>query len=213
MKKIISIIAVATLGLLGSTTVIAQDAKAILQKVSTKYKSSTGLKANFALTMFDAKGTSKGTQTGDILFKGNKYKVVAGNQEMISDGKTLWTYRKADKEVMVDNVGANAISPAKLFAGSYEKEYNYKLAGTKTINGKTANVIDLTPKTAQPGFQKVALFVDKTTNAILGGSIYEKNGSYMQYTLSNINDKAAVAESVFTFDAKKHPGVEVIDLR
>lgn len=213
MKKILTILAISSVALMSTTATIAQDAKTILQKVSTKYKASTGMKANFTLTMFDTKGANKGSQKGVILLKGNKYKVIASNQEMITDGKTLWTFRKADKEVMVDNVGANAISPAKLFAGSYEKEYNYKGTGTKTVSGKVANVIELTPKTAQQSFKKVDLYVDKTTNAILGGKIFEKNGSSMEYTLSNINDKAALTDAQFTFNAKAYPGVEVIDLR
>ncbi|MCK7553823.1 hypothetical protein MKQ70_01895 [Chitinophaga sedimenti] len=43
--------------------------------------------------------------------------------------------------------------------------------------------------------------------------MFEKNGNKVTYEITNFTPNAAVTEGTFTFDAKKYPGVEVVDLR
>src|SRR6218665_2472742 len=120
MKKILSLLLVAATFV--SFQAQAQDAKAkaILDKLSAKVKTMSTLKANFVFTMNDAKGKSKGSKSGVFSMKGNKFKVTMPAQQIICDGRTLWTYLVSDKEVQVANYDPNAqsISPAKLFSGS-----------------------------------------------------------------------------------------------
>lgn len=216
MKKFFSMALLAGITMLSiqSNTTYAQDAKQILQKVSAKYKTAPGIKGAFTLNFKDAKGNVKTTQNGTIALKGNKYKVNIAGQDIITDGKSTWTYRKADNEVQIDKYNAGvAMSPAKLFAGSYEKDYNYKYISETTINGKKAHVVELTPKVAQRDFSNVQLFVDKANHTVVGGKVLEKTGSTIEYTLSNVNNNANLPDSEFYFDTKKHPKVDVIDLR
>ena len=214
MKKIISVLFVAAS--LVSFSANAQDAKAkaILDKVSAKFKTMKSLKANFALTMNDAKGKSKGSKSGSFLMKGNKYRVNMAEQQIICDAKSVWTYLQANKEVQVTTFDPNAqsISPAKLFSGSYNNEYKSAYVGEKTVAGKKVDVIDMTPVSAKT-FKKVTLYVDKASTMISGGIMYDKSGGSYGYTISGVTPNAAVSDADFTFDAKKHPGVEVIDLR
>lgn len=194
----------------------AQDAKAkaILDKVSAKFKTMSSLKANFALTMNDAKGKSKGSKSGTFLMKGNKYRVNMTGQQIICDGKTIWTYLQENKEVQVANYDANAqgISPAKLFSGSYNNEYKSVYSGEKTVSGKKVDVIEMTPVSAR-SFKKVVLYVDKATTMITGGLMYDKSGGSYGYAISGVTPNAKVTDAEFTFDTKKNPGVEVVDLR
>lgn len=214
MKKLLSIALAAGISVLSIQKSFAQDAKQILQKVSTKYGGNKAMKSNFTLKFADAKGAVKNTQTGTIALKGNKYKVVAGNMQIFTDGKSTWTYNKKDNEVQVDNYNANAaISPAKLFSGSYEKDYSYKYINETTVNGVKAYVIELTPKVAKKDFTKVQLFVNKTNNDVVGGKVFEKSGSTIHYTLSGTTANATIADSEFTFNKSAFPGVDVIDLR
>lgn len=214
MKKILSVLFVAA-SLLSFTT-HAQDAKAkaILDKVSAKFKTMSSLKANFALTMNDAKGKSKGSKSGTFLMKGNKYRVNMSEQQIICDAKSVWTYLQANKEVQITSYDPNAqsISPAKLFSGSYNNEYKSVYAGEKTVAGKKVDVIDMTPVSAK-SFRKVTLYVDKATTMITGGVMLDKTGGSYGYTISGVTPNAKVTDAEFTFDPKKNPGVEVIDLR
>jgi outer membrane lipoprotein carrier protein len=214
MKKILALLLVAATFV--SFNAQAQDAKAkvVLDKVSAKFKSMSSLRANFALNMNDAKGKSKGAKSGAFLMKGNKYRVNMSGQQIICDGKSVWTYLQANKEVQITSFDPNAqsISPAKLFSGSYNSEYKSAYAGEKTIAGKKVDVIDMTPVNAK-SFKKVTLYVDKATTMITGGIMYDKSGGSYGYTISGVVPNAKVADTEFTFDPKKNPGVEVIDLR
>lgn len=214
MKKVLSLLLVAATFVSFSAQAQDAKAKAVLDKVSAKFKSMSSLKANFALNMNDAKGKSKGTKGGTFLMKGNKYRVNMSGQQIICDGKSVWTYLPANKEVQVTSFDPNAqsISPAKLFSGSYNNEYKSAYAGEKTIGGRKVDVIDMTPVSAK-SFKKVTLYVDKTTTMITGGIMYDKSGGSYGYTISGVTPNAKVSDTDFTFDAKKNPGVEVIDLR
>ena len=212
MKKIV-IIAVALLGIV--TTSIAQDAKAkvVLDKMSSKVKSMSSMKANFTLTAKDAGGKTILNEKGTLQMKGDKYSVVLPKQQIISDGKTMWTYMQANNEVQVAtyNESEVQISPKKLFPTSYASEYGYTYAGEKTVNGKKVDVVYLTPK-AKKNFKSVTILVDKN-GQLVSGSVEEGNGGYYTFNLNGIQANAANADALYNFDTKKYPGVEVIDLR
>jgi outer membrane lipoprotein carrier protein len=214
MKKFIALLLTTTTLLSFSAQAQDAKAKAILDKVSAKFKSSKSLKANFSLTMNDAKGKSKGSKNGTFLMKGNKYRVNMTGQQIICDGKTVWTYLQENKEVQVANFDPNAqsISPAKLFSGSYNSDYKSAYGGEKTVAGKKVDVIEMTPVSAR-SFKKVVLYVDKAATMITGGIMYDKSGGSYGYTISNVAANNTISDAEFTWDAKKNPGVEVVDLR
>ncbi len=193
----------------------AQDAKAkgILENASKRMNSLKTLKAGFSLKLLSA-GKVKDTKKGTFLMKGTKYHIILTSQEIICDGKTVWTYMKDAKEVQVSNYNPEeqSISPAKLFTNFYDKEYKYRLVGTRTVAGKSCNVIELTPVNKAKQFTKVELAIDNS-NTIAGGNITEKNGSQYQYEVNGFTANPALADNQFSYDAKAHPGVEVVDLR
>ena len=87
----------------------------------------------------------------------------------------------------------------------------YKLNGVATLNGKKMKEVELTPVDKTKPFFKVLLYVDKS--AINTTKIFEKNGSRYTYSTSSFKPNVVIADATFVFDAKKYPGVEVIDLR
>lgn len=216
MKKIVLLL-IATLGYIH--VVNAQtDAKAkgILNEVSKKYRSYDVAKADFTLIIDNQQANAKDSQQGTIYVKANanKYKVSMTTQDMISDGKTLWTYLKEEKEVQVTNVtnSDDALSPAKIFT-IYEKGFKYLYTGDKKVGTKVYQMIDLTPTDINKSYFKIRLTIDKAAKQISSALILEKNGNKYTYTVKSFLSNAKVPESTFTFDAKKYPGVEVVDLR
>jgi len=191
------------------------DAKKILDAVSAKFKTFSSIKAGFTLRVENAQGKVQGTKTGIVFMKGNKYRVSITGQEIICDGKTVWNYDKSANEVQVSNVdnSSGAITPQKIFTNFYDKDFLYKLNGDENIGGKTYQVVELTPVDKSKPFFKVLVGVDKKTTIIMNTRVFEKNGNRYVYGINNITTSAAVADDTFVFDAKKFPGVEVIDLR
>lgn len=213
MKKALSLLITGVLFLSFSSNAQDTKAKAILDKVSTKIKGMSSIKANFALTMSNASGKQSGTKKGTFLMKGNKYKVDLTEQKIICDGKSVWTYLPANKEVQVSSFNPNeqTISPAKLFSGSYNSEYKSTYVGEKTVSGKKVDVVEMIPVNNK-SFKKVQLYIDKSSNMISGGNMTDKNGGTYAYSISGVSS-SNVPDAEFTFDTRKHPDVEVIDLR
>jgi outer membrane lipoprotein-sorting protein len=214
MKKIIILALVA----FGFTANAQTDAKAkqILAEVSKKYRSYDVVKTDFSFTLNNAQAKVKETQQGTLYVKANanKYKVAMTNQDLISDGKVQWTYLKNDKEVQISNVdlSGDALNPAKIFT-IYEKGFKYLYTGDNKVGAKTYQMIDLSPIDIKKSVFKVRLSIDKATKQITNVVIFEKNGNTYTYNVKTFSPNIKVPESTFSFDPKKYPGVEVVDLR
>lgn len=195
-----------------------KDAKArvILNEVSKKYRSYKVVKADFTLLIDIQQSNVKETQQGTLYVNAsaNKYKVSMTGQDLISDGKTLWTFLKEEKEVQVTDVSSNddALNPAKIFT-IYEKGFKYLYTGDKKNGTKVYQMIDLTPTDTEKSYFKIRLSIDKAAKQIASAVVFEKNGNKYTYNVKNFVPNAKVPESIFTFNAKKYPGIEVVDLR
>lgn len=216
MKKIV--VALITIGLFGFAVHAQTDPKAkeILAAVSKKYRSYDVVKTDFTFTLNNAQAKVKETQQGTLYVKANanKYKVAMTNQDLISDGKSQWTYLKNDKEVQISNVdnSGDAINPAKIFT-IYEKGFKYIYTGESKVAGKVYQMIDLSPIDAKKNVFKIRLSIDKASKQITNVVIFEKNGNTYTYNVKTFSPNVKVPETTFAFDAKKYPGVEVVDLR
>lgn len=190
-------------------------AKAVLDNVSKKFKSLKSVIANFILKIEGANNSLTDSKKGAVYLKGAKYKVVMGDQEIISDNKTSWTYAKDVNEVTINNVdqSGNAMTPAKIFTNFYDKDFLYRLNGETTEKGKVLQNIELTPTDKSKTFFKVLVDVDKKSQTLARMKVFEKNGNRYTYEISSFTPNGAVTDDMFTFDAKKYPGVEVVDLR
>lgn len=216
MRKLIICVFV----LLGSgMNLMAQSevkAKAILAEVSKKYRNYDVIKTDFTYTLENQQAKIKETQAGTLFVrsKTNKYKVILKGQELISDGKNQWTYLKADKEVQLSEVDntSDGLNPAKIFT-IYEKGFKSLYTNDTKVNGRMVHNIDLTPTDGKRSFFKVRLQIDKINKQISNAVIFDKNGNKYTYTIKTFSPNIKVPESTFAFDAKKYPGVEVVDLR
>jgi outer membrane lipoprotein carrier protein len=215
MKKLLSVL---TLAICCNLATAQNDlkAKTILDGVSKKVTGLKTLKADFAINLTGGKaGKVNDTKKGTATLKGQKYHVTLNGQEIICDTKTIWTYNKETKEVQVSNFNPNeqSLSPAKLLTNFYDKEYKYSYKGEKKANGKNCEEIELSPLDNSKQVAKIELMVDKATSLISGGDIWQKNGNKSTYSVTNYVLNKEVPDSYFTWDAKDHPGVEVVDLR
>lgn len=212
---------------LSSVSAFAQkdaEAKKILDAVAAKYKVYNTIKTDFTFTADNQQAGIKQTQTGTLITqpKANKFKITlfkAGTsadvqQEIINNGKTQWTFLKAEKEVQVAdaNTKGDSFNPAQLFT-LYQNGYKYLFTGTQKIGGKLYQMVDLTPEDSKSPFFKIRLAIDKTTRQIHSAMLFDNGGGKYTYLLRTITPNAPATESTFAFDAKAHPSVEVVDLR
>lgn len=215
MKKLLSgvfVLFITANNVFGQTS----DANAVklLKAVSQKYSAYKTMQMDISLTIENQDAKSKETKTGKVSSKGNMFKADMGNQMIISDGKTLWTYLKDVNEVQINNFeqGQDIMTPNDIFKIA-EKDYLAYMGEKLTENGKTIQVIELTPKNKNLSFSKIKMYIDISDNTVKRGVVYDKNAIHYTYTISNFKFNMELSDSTFKFDKSKYPGVEVIDLR
>ncbi|MFN3998674.1 LolA family protein [Algoriphagus sp.] len=204
--------------LIGSFQASAQKdpkAKVVLDAMSAKYQSMKGFTAGFDYTYQDA-GVPGDRQSGEIAVSGEKYRLKLSDQEIYNDGKTVWTYIQTStyKEVTINDATQmeGELTPSNIYK-MYQTGFNYRLLADKTYQGKLANVVELTALKANAPFKEVKLMVDKTTKDLLGWEMSDGQGGVFSYSFKNLKAAPTLAADYFTFDPKKHSGIEVIDLR
>jgi outer membrane lipoprotein carrier protein len=187
------------------------DAKKILDAVSAKFKTFKAVQSKFSLKVENASGKVLATKAGNVYMKGTKYRVSITGQEIFCDGSNVWTYVKTDNEVTISKIdpNSNTITPQKIFTNFYDKDFLYRL----TKDEKGIQEIELTPIDKSKPFHKVAVTIHKGMQTITSTKVFEKTGNKYTYTVSGMNTSGTVADAQFVFDAKKYPGVEVVDIR
>lgn len=189
------------------------EAKKVLDAVSAKFRTYKTVQAKFNLKVENGSGKSLGSKSGTVYMKGAKYRISITGQEIFSDGSNVWTYDKSSNEVTITKIdpSGNSITPQKLFTNFYDKAFLYKLNGEVKVGAKKMKEIELTPVDKTKPFHKVLVYVDN--NSINTTKIFEKNGNRYTYSTSALTPNTNIADAMFVFDAKKYPGVEVVDLR
>lgn len=191
------------------------EAKKILDGVSAKFKTFKTVKATFTYKVENAAGKTLSSKNGTINMKGTKYRITIVGQEIFCDGNNLWTYDKSANEVTIskfDN-SSNTLTPQKIFTNFYDKDFLYKLNGEKKMGTKTVQEIEMTPTDKTKTFHKVYVYVDKTAKTLYSTKVLETSGNRYSYTVNTLKSNTVMDDSLFVFDAKKYPGVEVVDLR
>lgn len=192
------------------------DPKALqtLEAMSKKYKSIPAFEANFSQILTNETEKVNEEFKGKITVKGDKFRMVLPEQEVINNGTIVWTYLPEAKEVNIDTYDPNSddINPSKIFE-MYKKEFKYLYLQDKTEGGVVCEEIDLVPEKKDAQFFKIKMFINKKDKSIQSFTMFDKGGNRFKYTFTKFNPNASVADSYFNFDPKKYPGVEIIDLR
>lgn len=198
MKKILFFLI-----LLVSQLTMAENAEAILDKASARFKAAGEVKIGFQLT------TGGNTTTGYINLAEKKFFCDMGGFSVWFDGTTMWHYVKATEEVNVSTPSARNVERMNpyFFLSMYKNGYTCKMGkSTKTYyevimsgNSKTAFTsvtVRLSRKDYSPLYTKTV--TKKTT---------------MEINVNSFLPDQKFEASIFRFNPKEFPQVEVIDLR
>ncbi len=184
-------------------------AKKVLDAVGAKVKSAKGITANCTLSSFTGKGKPNGSKSLYLLMKGEKYALKQGKTEILCDGQNVYTF-DGDKTITKSSVadGTQTLSPQKLLAGAYDKDFNYHLLPSKG----SFYEIEMKPIDNRKNFQKVNLFIDKAKNIFSKARIVDKSNNITELKITNINLNASVDDNKLIFNKNKYPkDVEILD--
>lgn len=213
MKKLVLTLLVVVFGV---TAYGQYDPKALqtLEAMSKKYQAIPAFEANISVTMTNDVEKVNEEFKGKITVKGDKFRLALPEQEVINNGTTIWTYLPDAKEVNIDNYDPNSqdVNPSKIYE-IYKKGFKYLYLQDKTEGGVLCEEIDLVPEKKDAQYFKIKMFIGKKDKSIQSWTMFDKGGNKYKYTIAKFNPNVKVEDSFFSFDPKKYPGVDVIDLR
>lgn len=198
----------------------AQDgdaaAKTLLEKARKKYESFKNIEADFTLTIEPGEG-KKEIQKGKMWQSGNKYRIQLDQQEIICDGKSSWMYIKKNKEVQINDAGAdneaNSMSPSALLKMYESGNFSYFMGGTGKEGGKAVQYIEIKPNDRKSPYSKFKVAINKANNQVVSMKTFQKDGTRFTMLINKLNTSKKIENAKFVFDAAKYPGVHVEDLR
>lgn len=201
MKKIFSIILI-LLAFLTVTDVKAQDAKKILDKAATAFTKAGNVKIGFSANV---NGNNAG---GTICISGNKFQLNTGDLIIWFDGKSMWNYVVVNDEVNVSHPSAKEVARMNpySFLTLYKKGYDCSM-------GKSSSTEYEVILKGQKGSAYSRITVRMSKKSYQPTYIKTEAKSTMEIKVNSFASKQNFPASTFTFDKKKYPKVEVIDLR
>jgi outer membrane lipoprotein-sorting protein len=208
MKRII----VSMIALVFATTAFTQSdkkARTILDEVSAKTKTYKSIRIEFTYKMENTAQKINESYKGVLISKGDKYKLSFSGQDVISDGKTVWTHVKDANEVQVNDVSKDddSFTPTNLLS-TYNENYKARLIQETAKQ----QIIELLP-IQKKNFNKVKVTIETAKKMVSSLLIYDKNGSIYTYTVGKFETDLPFSDNTFVFKPSDHPGVEVVDMR
>lgn len=194
--------------LFATQAVTAQNnAEALVRLMVDQMKSHKNVEMAFKYQI-NANGETTEAQQGKAWLQGEAYKVEMVEQQLISDGKTIWTYLIDDEEVMVSNATEGEDNtPLKLLT-SLDENYVATLTG---MDAKGNATIELANPKGQ--YRRITLRANPNKLAINSMDVHLEDGTKLIITVDEMKFDQELDDKFFTFDTKKYPKVDVIDMR
>ncbi len=195
---------------LSTGQLFAQDGNALLRRVQARYTQSTSLRADFTQTMTSAYGDEQ--FSGTLLVQGNRYRVEAGPQQFVTDGRTTWLYNKTQNQVIVNDFveDETTFSPTG-FLTRYGSRYRVSAVTPQTVRGQRHYTLTLTPKSDDEFFDQVKVTMRDADAVVTRLELSDINGTQMRYELRNVQFNPTLSAAQFRFTPPR--GAEVVDLR
>ncbi len=190
-------------------------AKEIILKSVAKYKN-----YNTAFIAFDYILENRGDdyedkQNGHVYLSDAKFRLSVGDQLIISDKITVWTYLKEVNEVQISDFNPNEleINPSEILT-MWESGYIYRIAEELLYKNLSCSLLELTPEDKKLPYFKVKLLIDNKTGDIYKiQTFYKNSGLILTFEIKSVNKNPKLNEKLFLFDTKIYPGIEIVDLR
>ena len=208
MKKATAIIGIILTFMVG--TAQAQTmASELVKKTIDKINKHKNVEFVFDYDMSNETIAVTESASGTAYMQGDAYKLEVEGQQIISDGKTMWTYLPDSEEVMVSNPSddENIITPIKLLT-TYDKDYTMKYAKS---NEKSIKVVEMSNPKGE--FSKVTLKINEAKLEVVSATIKSRSGINFTIKIKKTVFDQNLDAKFFTFDEKAHPKVDVIDMR
>lgn len=185
-----------------------ETAGELVKKVINQLNSHKNYEITFDYEVGNSLTTVSEKETGKATLQGEAYFLEIADQQIISDGKTLWTYLIDGEEVMVGNAtDESLITPIKMLT-TYDKDFSMKYVKQAEKGKKCVEMLN-----SQGEFKRITLTIDEKKLEIEKAKIEAQSGDEMVVTIKSYSYDKTLKTNFFTFDEKEHKNVDVIDMR
>ena len=182
----------------------ASSPEAIARALQSRYQSVRDFAADFEQTYRGGVLRTQTSERGTVKVKkpGLMRWVYASpeRKEFVSDGKQIYTYIPADRQVFVTDVppDGSASTSALFLAGKGDIARDFTAAFTNTpVPGTLA--LKLTPRRAQPDYEYLVLAVDPDTSQLRGLVTHDRQGGDATLVFSNMKENQQLSDKEFIF--------------
>jgi outer membrane lipoprotein carrier protein len=129
----------------------------------------------------------------------------------VSDGRKIYSYIPADKQVMINTVPQDeqAPTPALFLTGKGNIVRDFSVAFDKVADAPAGSVaLKLTPKRREPEYESLTLVVEPKTLTLQMLVSLDAQGGRSAITFSNLKENVGVPDSQFVFQMPRN--VEVV---
>ncbi|MFQ5433155.1 MAG: outer membrane lipoprotein carrier protein LolA [Nitrospinota bacterium] len=191
----------------------------IINKVETRFASMKNFTASFRQKQFDASlgetEISGGSVTMQKPLKMRWEYIEPQKQTVVSDGKSIYFYVPADRQVMVEPLGnvLTSRSPALFLSGSYKLSEIFRIelepAGDKD-RMKGDIKLSLVPKEKSLSVTRIVLSVKSGDFTISAFTLYDWTGNRTEIEFTEMKINGRINEAVFNFN--RPAGVEIMEM-
>ncbi len=203
MKKRLLLFAIIFLS--AASIYAVETASRILNSSANRIKSAKSLVASYVITADGHK------QDGIMTISGERFTISSPQMVSWYDGKTQWTYTSHTGEVNITEPTAEELQQINPFAIIRSFSNNYKAQQLKSPAGtKKIRLTALSPKS---DIKTVILTLNAKTLYPTRIDLTMGNRQSVAIQISAVEEGPTLPAANFRFDAKKYPGVQVVDLR
>ncbi|NNE26412.1 MAG: outer membrane lipoprotein carrier protein LolA [Saprospiraceae bacterium] len=192
------------------------EAIAILKKIKADYDKYDAHKLEFDLQI-ELAGQGSETQSGYLIQSGEKLVLNTGQQQIMSDGETVWVYLKDIEEIQINDADFSEdegfMSPSTVFEMYNSNEFIFALGNTVSENGKSFQEVEAKPTDRYSEYAKFRITLDEKNKSITKMMIFSKDGSRYTLNITAHRKGIEVETSTFVMDTNKYPDAHVEDLR
>ena len=187
--------------------------------LETAYGKITDLKAEFDQTAFN-KSLNQSIPAKGVVYlkKGGKLRWEYADptpQQIVSDGKTLWIYTPALRQVNVGTAPEALAGPAGSFLaglGKLREHFNVRFLNPAQPKDAEGNVVlDLTPKQPLPTLSRLILALEPSRWELRKAVVYDQFENMVTMRFTKLVVNGGLSDRLFTFVPP--PGVATVPIK
>jgi outer membrane lipoprotein-sorting protein len=193
---------------------IAQDASAILRESNARFSMLQDFSAEFVYSIENpTRLNSNVSKTGKLFYSKGKYVVKMPDQEIYTDGKSLWIHVIEMNELnIMDYDPEDGLGVEQMFTFSEGHENNARYEGQKVVGGRPLDQINVLVNNPGLDFNQGLVWINAETKLTEKIILINRMQTRTTFEFSNIVINQSLPDGTFVFNLKNFRG-DVYDER